>query len=1242
MLKQMIRAKGDLKNSKEDLEFIQLTVNSDIEETRLVTVGWDSIAGIPGSITAGYLVFPQEPDAYVEVDADGDNVPDMIGSREIDRDSDDATRLQVTIAGNSENVHYIRSHNGSVNGDQSQQLPMFLTSTGLAIADAQSRDEEPNANHYSAANIKYDQIDADTKTLLGIVDPESTTAIYSIATFEVSDVEYGFEYDDSGMIMGILGGTIYVTFPVDNLGSEGETLYLGKYNREDQSWQRFDTMGTVDTWYAIERDDPMLECPQDIETYRNGHTGTDEGGFIASKDNCIMLVITDGHFLHDVSSRDGRVIDPISIGPVQFEGAATDPDPTDPTDGGGTSDGGGTGGGGTGGDGGGTPDSSISCAAFYPNIGQSTLYFMLNQLEAGGTFEIDGETIDAEMVRRLPNSEDLLYSVSLANEIMSQLPISVKYTVSGKENEVLCMPDLMLDTDKDSRIDIVDSSPFDDTVMTLNPETTVALGQTVNTPSEMNVYYNRDVIIRSLLEGNASESFTYVVADDDGTSTPTRSTFDRGISNADYLGVRESENTKFFRISGEECEPILRAAYANQLGNVKLDAFCEGIDDEIDFTTAEVGSARYAWVDVANGRLQLSEGRDEPIIHELSVLPEINFSGQSSYLFASPMTKSVTISAYVGDDPSVGSVDLSVVAYSHDDENRREDNLRLSRSAEIISTSYDIAMRNGPPDAGETILYWLMGNSNVWSPADTPVSVRSGGHDVSNAMYAIGGNNNIAVRVADAEDGEITRIRQILLYEHRDGALTRVSSMVVGRTYIVVADIDTNVDRDQITPVIATQLMDGYEIDQSMENVVALEEMIREEGDLKNSKQDLGFIQLTVNSDITETRLVTVGWGSIAGIPDGPNGVTADYLVFSQEPDGYAADADGDNVPNMTDSYPADATRLQVTIGRNTGGVHYVRSHDGSVNGDQLQQLPMFLTATGLAIAAGAQETEMPSADNYSAANIKYDQIDPDTWKLLGIVEPATSTAIYSIATFGVSDVEYGFNYDETAGGMLTDMDILGGTIYVTFPIDNLGSEGETLYVGKYNREDESWQRFDTTGTVDRWYAIERVDTSIACPQDIEIYRNHPTRTETDDGGFIASANNCIMLVITDDHPLHDESSRDGRVIDPTSIGPVRDAGATRGTGDGTGGGGTGDGTGDGGTGDGTGDGGTGDGTGDGGTGDGGTGDGTGDGGTGDGTGGGGAIGAGDVLLLLTALTWLLVLSIVRRRRQPPRATQSR
>ena len=254
----------------------------------------------------------------------------MIRNVDIDRDDNDATRLQVTIAGNSQPIHYVRAHDGNMEG--LRQLPMFLTHTGLAIADSQAGDGNPEAQHYSAANIKYSDISEDTRILLGIEDPdENTTAIYSIATFGVSDVEYGFTYNNAGMLTGVLGGTIYVTFPIDNIGSAGERLYVGKYDNDNNRWLRFDTRGTDDTWYAIERD-PLFECPQDIGTYEDEDIKTDDGngfGFTANMDNCIMLVITDGHPLHDESSRDGRVIDPLSIGPVQFDAADTDDDDDD-------------------------------------------------------------------------------------------------------------------------------------------------------------------------------------------------------------------------------------------------------------------------------------------------------------------------------------------------------------------------------------------------------------------------------------------------------------------------------------------------------------------------------------------------------------------------------------------------------------------------------------------------------------------------------------------------------------------------------------------------------------------------------------------------------------------------------------------------------------------------------------------------------------------------------------------------
>ena len=808
----------------------------------------------------------------------------------------------------------------------------------------------------------------------------------------------------------------------------------------------------------------------------------------------------------------------------------------------------------------------VECAAFYPNIGQRNLFVRVTSMSpvnVGGLTLMSGDLGLLATVEQVGTTQrgdrdeqiSILRATLPEGDEFTESMISVSYLSSEPDAmpvEAECMASLTANIDEDSLIDIVDSTPFGGDAETAR-NTVASSEQIVDTPSELPNYYNRNVIIRSLLAGSAFESFTYVIADDENASTPMRVTFDSGMSNADYLGVDTSGNTRFFRVpegEGSVCEEVLNTAYASSLGNVELSQFCGEIDGQADLTTAEVGSARYAWVDIGDdNRLQLSN-RDEPIIYELAVLPDVNFSGQSSYLFASPTTKNVMISAFVG--TSGGEANLSVGVYSYNDGylDRGEDDRTLSQSNDsgVISAPYAIARHDGHPEPGETILYWLMGNSGVWSPDNTtlpesPESLPENGYDLSGRMYAVGVDNNIAIRVADAtnEDEQITRIRQILLYEHSNSTLSRVTSMVANRAYVVVADIDTNVAADQINAEVAVQLMEEYEIDQSTANIVELRQLIRDASDLNNDKEDLAFIRLTVD-DITETSLITVGWDSITGIP---GMITADYLAFATEPAAYAlVDADRDNIPDVIggdgmpiDRSSGDATRLQVTIPGNTLNIHHVRAHDGNIEG-QLRQLPMFLTHTGLAIADSQAGNGDPEAQHYSAANIKYDQIDENTRILLGIEDPnANTTAIYSIATFGVSDVEYGFTYDNA--GMLTE--ILGGTIYVTFPIDNIGSVGETLYVGKYDNDNNRWLRFDTR-EMDTWYAIERRDPMLECPQDIETYRNGDAKT--DDGGngfgFTANMDNCIMLVITDGHPLHDESSRDGRVIDPLSIGPVQ------------------------------------------------------------------------------------------------------
>ena len=318
-----------------------------------------------------------------------------------------------------------------------------------------------------------------------------------------------------------------------------------------------------------------------------------------------------------------------------------------------------------------TRPARIECAAFYPNIGQRQLFFKVrNQLpinRAGFTL-MSGTPptpllLSPESIEQIGTiGSDAIIRATLDNEITDSVLLRISYQPEGTDlsDEDTCMASLTEDEDTDDLIDIVDSNPFDGNVTTPNPDTFSS--QRVAAPSSSVNYYNRDKIIRSLLAGSAFRPFTYVVGGESISTRPTRSTFNNGMSIARYLGT--SENTKFFKVSEDsECELILNAAYTNQLGNVKLDEFC---GEEIDFTTAEVGFARYAQVNIGgNDRLQLSI-TNAPIFHTLEVLPEINFSGQSSYLFTSPTAKSVAISAYIGENG--GSADLRVRAYSYNED----------------------------------------------------------------------------------------------------------------------------------------------------------------------------------------------------------------------------------------------------------------------------------------------------------------------------------------------------------------------------------------------------------------------------------------------------------------------------------------------------------------------------------------------------------------------------------------------
>ena len=192
-----------------------------------------------------------------------------------------------------------------------------------------------------------------------------------------------------------------------------------------------------------------------------------------------------------------------------------------------------------------TKPAMIECAAFYPNIGQRQLFFQVTSqlpINEAGLRLMSGNPPQGlpATVGQIGDTTDNGVSIlraTLDSEITDRM-LSVSYLEgpAAFPAEAMCMASLMANVDGDSLIDIVDSNPFDGSDATTN--TTIVSGQRVDTPSLLDDYYNRDVIIRSLLAGSVFEPFTYVMADNE--STPMRDTFGSGMSIADYLGVRTS------------------------------------------------------------------------------------------------------------------------------------------------------------------------------------------------------------------------------------------------------------------------------------------------------------------------------------------------------------------------------------------------------------------------------------------------------------------------------------------------------------------------------------------------------------------------------------------------------------------------------------------------------------------------------------------------------------------------------
>ncbi len=1061
---------------QEDLAVIALLVE-DPTAMGTITVGWDSINSVQ-NVLATYRVTPTAPSGYRLMDDDNDRIPNIF-----DLAPTDNTRLQVAVEGNINiETDYLTEHNAG--------QPLYASDEGLIIA-ANMGDDSPR--DYSVANI-----DSNTAMLtsLGLDDTETTEAINTIATFGVRSVDYAYTQVSTQTTMAI-GGMAHAIFPIPESSTTSEVLYVSHYNAESERWERFERGtsrdGFVDTWYVIDRsgEEP---CPTDIQLYKNVHqaTGDNEMGFTAEADmpKCVMLAITDGGpydagsmgqgLADEQSGADGRINSLIGIG------AQLNPS-----------------------------SQGLQCAAIYPNIGQRDLFFEMNKISPDGTFEIAGATIqNVSSVPPAGPEADPVLRVTLGGDITVSM-INVKYTIpNGEEFETMCIASLDRDSDRDGVVDIADASPFNIMNRAPNPDTTGQQTTTLAAVDEVTgEYYSRHAVIRSLLR---EEEFTFIEEVINGEDVGGTFTANMAMDWRAYFGINANANTQIFRIGDDsECGDILEAARDNNLNAVRISEFCD--ERVTDFSTESVGSQRYVWADVRNGILVASDYPD----YNLNIVPEINFSGQPTYIFPEPTTRTVFISAYVGNDRG-DTPSVRVRAQSREDAYSEDVTVELTDVSQsgTIRDRYNVAYHNdGHPLPGETIVRWLAATGRIWAPTSATLTVSLGGRDdelnLESIDYAIGTNNNINVRVADPEDEEVTRIRQILLYENATDGPRRVTSVVSGRSYYVVADYDTNrmggISADNIN--VNTDLINNYTT--PSEVVLSDSAQMVLEGDLNGSYFDIREI---IAGSITTTTIITVGWNNIGAIEN----IREIYLITEEEPSTYeTVNARGQLFTAGTMFTAQNSLPVDIEGGLPSDN-HILTTHDG--------QLPVFFTHVGLAIA---EDKGGEMGLHYSASNIKYDDISDNTKILLRL--GTDDDFIDSIATFGVSDVVYGFNLNEDG-----QTEVTGGTVYVVFPItiDLSTLIDNTLYVVKHDSSEESprWRPFERDADAGTWYAIERTDTGVACPTDIQVYINeHEPASGNDGTGFIASEHNCVMLVINDGDN-YDASSLDSRVIDPVGF----------------------------------------------------------------------------------------------------------
>ena len=742
--------------------------------------------------------------------------------------------------------------------------------------------------------------------------------------------------------------------------------------------------------------------------------------------------------------------------------------------------------------------SSFACSAFYPHIGQTELFFEIDGLAVNTAgFEINSAMIDAENVEQIGQTVETVsvFKVTLAEEITVD-SITANYQPTADESlDTSCERSVTDDFDEDGVIDIVDNNPFEFDPEDINTNLTSSemLGDAPALASVDSAYYSRNVIIRALLR---SEEFTYL------DSENVERTFSDAIDATDYFGIEPG--SRAFRYVGD-CEAVVVAAIATNLNQVNIEELCTEVTNS--FGDEPTGVQDYVWVRVgADSRLE-SEGTVLPLVQ---VVPEINFVGQSSYLFIEPPTNMrIEIASYIGVD-TTDAPNIAVRSSTTTTQITFDDPL----TAGLYKDSYEINHSTATASKISHRLVRGSNSANVLSLTDTTIQVADGGHAHSPAIrYVIGPNNKIDTLLVTAEDQVVTELSPVLLFEYEGTNTTLTSFMVEGRNYALGVDINTNkpeIEESDIVPAVPDP--DKYDYPEEAPTIDDL------------SSHD-ARVFLTVKDGIVGDSgidSITLGWDRLVSLEN----IEVTYPVVTESEIGRggilnsiytSGDADLDNVPDILDL--------------DNGGRQLPAGTISILETANNQELFMSYTGIAIAISKAIENMAVTQAD-WIAANIGYTGLGGRATNLLGF---NADEEIESVATFGIQNVDYGIGDNDS---------VTGGVTYTVFPyISNSSSVGETLYLSKYDNEREMWERFvrgTLPGYADTWYAIHTATEP--CPTDVELYKNEHEGdgigfTTADDPNDSEDDQICIMLVITDGGPYDSDGIVNGNVVDPTGIG---------------------------------------------------------------------------------------------------------